>query len=145
MLSWKRNGGSGWRERQSKQLLLCISVLSPNQRPKHSALNSSNYLKDNQWLFTCQSRRKYNPYRCVSTSAHTETHTCTRPHTTLTVGCCSQHVSWYLIYTSYIKTCHLERPKKHQKILTGASHLFPDAAHTPAYCSSLYPWTLPPH
>lgn len=50
-----KTGEEDGEEEKSPLQFNASPVLSPNQRRQHPPLNSSNYLKDNQWLFTCQS------------------------------------------------------------------------------------------
>lgn len=125
------NQGKRWNDirnimgrKKSKPQLNASPPLLPNQRTNRSPLNSSNYLKDNQRLFTRQSRRK----KTLHIQTHISfQHTCTRPHTNIMTECCSQHVSpssWHAFSAIQLyKNMSIWRAKSkkrttHQKILT---------------------------
>lgn len=130
--------GKRMERKKSKIQFTASPLLSPNQRTENSPLNSGNYLKDNQWLFTCQSWRKHNTYKRITTSVHTKTHMHTPTHKshdwTLLPACVSVS-DMQTALSSYIKTCHLEEQKKiQQKILTSIPLPVPQML-TPAFCS----------
>lgn len=72
---------------------------------------------NNQWLFKCQSWKKKhtNTYQLLSTytKPHADTHTWTNTfHDCLWLPACTWVSDMQTALPSYIKTCHLEEPKK---------------------------------
>lgn len=72
---------------------------------------------NNQWLFKCQSWKKKhtNTYQLLSTytKPHADTHTWTNTfHDCLWLPACTWASDMQTALPSYIKTCHLEEPKK---------------------------------
>lgn len=106
------NIGNIMGRKKSKPQLNASPPLLPNQRTNRSPLNSSNYLKDNQRLFTRQSRRKkhytYKHTLASNTRAHAHTQI---SWLSVAPSMFPPVADMHLAQSSYIKTCQFDEQK----------------------------------